>query len=78
MKYRIETLFVVWTFEKGKMNFLIEDILKFFLSSALIIVKAKDFILWLEHSMEIRLVYYERWYAPQFSTEVLQIMTGIG
>ena len=78
MKYRIETLFVVWTFEKGKMNFLIEDILKFFLSSALIIVKAKDFILWLEHSMEIRLVYYERWYAPQFPTEVLQIMTGIG
>ena len=46
------------------MNFLIEDVLNFFLSCALIIFKAKDFILWLGHGMEIRLTDQERGYGP--------------
>ena len=37
------------------MNFLIEDIL-ILLSCVLIIVKAKDFILWFGHTMEIRMI----------------------
>ena len=56
---RFERLFAVWTFKKSEMNFLIEDILILIsiFSCASIIVKVKRFIiLWLGHTMELRLI----------------------
>ena len=43
---------------KGEMNFHIEDILNsfFIFCCTLIIFKVEDFILWLGHTMEIRLI----------------------
>ena len=72
-------MFVFWTFKEGEINFLIEDILLFFIfSCALIIVKAKRLCIMVGkyHGDKIDKPMKMIW--PKFATEVLQIMTGIG
>ena len=65
--------------KKGEMNFLIDDILKFFIfPCALIVFEAKNITLWLEHTIGNKIDGLENMMWPQFPTEVLQIMTGIG